>query len=77
MKRMVYMGYKVIAIAIAALLIGCSPKVVEDLYWVDQYGELVPIIITQKEDTTVYDFGTIIMQPDTTWRPDTINNIRH
>lgn len=77
MKRMVYMGYKVITIALAALLIGCSPKVVEDLYWVDQYGELVPIIVTQKEDTTVYDFGTIIMQPDTTWRPDTINNIRH
>lgn len=77
MKRMVYMGYKVITIALAALLIGCSPKVVEDLYWVDQYGELVPIIVTQKEDTIVYDFGTIIMQPDTTWRPDTINNIRH
>ena len=68
---------KRVAIALAVLLIGCSPKVVQDLYWVDQYGELVPIIVTQKEDTTVYDFGTIIMQPDTTWRPDTINNIRH
>ena len=77
MKRMVYMGYKVITIAIAALLTGCSPKVVQDLYWVDQYGEPVPVIVTQKEDTVVYDFGTIIMQPDTTWRPDTINNIRH
>lgn len=77
MKRMVYMRHKVTTIALAALLIGCSPKVTQDLYWVDQYGELVPIIITQREDTTVYDFGTIIMQPDTTWRPDTINNIRH
>ena len=68
-----------IAITIGTILtlIGCSPKVTQDLYWVDQYGELVPIIVTQKEDTTVYDFGTIIMQPDTTWRPDTINNIRH
>lgn len=76
-RRTDYMVNKVIAVALATLLIGCSPKVVEDLYWVDQYGELVPIIVTQKEDTTVYDFGTIIMQPDSTWRPDTINNIRH
>ena len=68
---------KYITMAIASLLTGCSPKVAQDLYWVDQYGELVPIIVTQKEDTTVYDFGTIIMYPDTTWRPDTINNIIH
>ena len=68
---------KYITMAIASLLTGCSPKVTQDLYWVDQYGELVPIIVTQKEDTTVYDFGTIIMYPDTTWRPDTINNIIH
>ena len=47
-------------------LIGCSPKVTQDLYWVDQYGELVPIIVTQIEDTTTIE-----------WRPDTINNIRH
>ena len=66
MKRKDYMGYKVIAIALATLLIGCSPKVTQDLYWVDQYGELVPIIVTQIEDTTTIE-----------WRPDTINNIRH
>ena len=47
-------------------LIGCSPKVTQDLYWVDQYGELVPIIVMQIEDTTTIE-----------WRPDTINNIRH
>ena len=60
------MGYKVLAIAIATLLIGCSPKVTQDLYWVDQYGEQVPIIVMQIEDTTTIE-----------WRPDTINNIRH
>ena len=57
---------KKIAIAIATLLIGCSPKVTQDLYWVDQYGEQVPIIVMQIEDTTTIE-----------WRPDTINNIRH
>ena len=66
-----------ITIAIASLLTACSLERSQDLYWVDQYGELVPIIVTQKKDTTVYDFGTIIMYPDTTWRPDTINNIIH
>ena len=57
-----------IAITIGTILtlIGCSPKVTQDLYWVDQYGELVPIIVTQIEDTTTIE-----------WRPDTINNIRH
>ena len=57
---------KVITIALATLLIGCSPKVTQDLYWVDQYGELIPIIVIQIEDTTTIE-----------WRPDTINNIRH
>jgi len=70
-----------IAIAIVGTiltLIGCSPKVTQDLYWVDQYGEQVPIIVTIEKQDTVYDFGTIIMRPDTTeWRPDTINEIRH
>ena len=57
-----------IAIMIGTILtlIGCSPKVTQDLYWVDQYGELVPIIVIQIEDTTTIE-----------WRPDTINNIRH
>lgn len=57
-----------IAITIGTILtlIGCSPKVTQDLYWVDQYGELVPIIVTQKEDSTTIE-----------WRPDTINNIIH
>ena len=57
-----------IAITIGTILtlIGCSPKVTQDLYWVDQYGELVPIIVMQIEDTTTIE-----------WRPDNINNIRH
>ena len=57
-----------IAITIGTILtlIGCSPKVTQDLYWVDQYGEQVPIIVMQIEDTTTIE-----------WRPDTINNIRH
>ena len=65
-RRMGFMVNKVITIALATLLIGCSPQVTQDLYWVDQYGELVPIIVTQIEDTTTIE-----------WRPDTINNIRH
>jgi hypothetical protein len=27
------------------LLIGCSPKVSEDIYWISEYGEKVPIVI--------------------------------
>jgi hypothetical protein len=57
---------KIIVIGIILTLIGCSPKVTQDLYWVDQYGGLVPIIVTQIEDTTTLE-----------WEPDTINEIRH
>jgi len=57
---------KIIVIGIILTLIGCSPKVTQDLYWVDQYGGLVPIIVTQIEDTTTME-----------WKPDTINEIRH
>jgi hypothetical protein len=57
---------KIIVIGIILTLIGCSPKVIQDLYWVDQYGGLVPIIVTQIEDTTTME-----------WKPDTINEIRH
>jgi len=57
---------KIIIIGIILTLIGCSPKVTQDLYWVDQYGEQVPIIVTQIEDTTTME-----------WKPDTINEIRH
>jgi len=55
-----------IIIGVILTLIGCSPKVIQDLYWVDQYGGLVPIIVTQIEDTTTIE-----------WKPDTINDIRH
>lgn len=67
---------KIIAIGSILILIGCSPKVC-DLYWIDQYGEQVPIIVTVEKQDTVYDFGTIIMYPDTTFKPDTINEIKH
>jgi len=56
----------VIAMGTILTLIGCSPKVTQDLYWVDQYGEQVPIIVTQIEDTTTME-----------WKPDTTNEIRH
>jgi hypothetical protein len=68
---------KIIIAGSILILLGCSPTVTQDLYWIDQYGEQVPIIVTVEGQDTVYDFGTIIMYPDTTWRPDTINNIIH
>jgi len=55
-----------IIIGVILTLTGCSPKVTQDLYWVDQYGGQVPIIVTQIEDTTTME-----------WKPDTINEIRH
>jgi hypothetical protein len=68
---------KIIAIGSILILIGCSLKATQDLYWIDQYGEQVPIIVTVEGQDTVYDFGTIIMYPDTTFKPDTINEIKH
>jgi len=52
---------RILSVAMVTLLIGCSPKVTQDLCWIDQYGGQVPII----------------MRPDTTWKPDTINEITH
>ena len=65
---------KIITVGSILILLGCSPKATQDLYWIDQYGEQVPIIVTIEKLDTVYDFGTILMRTDTTeWKPDTIN----
>ena len=68
---------KIITVGSILILLGCSPTVTQDLYWIDQYGGQVPIIVTVEKQDTVYDFGTIIMYPDTTFKPDTINEIKH
>ena len=53
-------------IAIALVLVSCSPTTT-DIFWVDQYGGSVPITVTTTGQDTVYDFGAIIMYEDTTY----------
>ena len=58
---------QVTAIIILALaLVSCSPTTT-DIFWVNQYGEPVPITVTTTGQDTVYDFGAIIMYEDTTY----------
>lgn len=52
-------------------IVGCSPKSTTEI-WMTEYGEPVPVVVTEKDDTTYYDFGVIILSPDTTYGGDTI-----
>jgi hypothetical protein len=58
---------------LALVLVSCSPTTT-DIFWVNQYGEPVPITVTTIRQDTVYDFGTTIMYEDTTY-VDTLNRI--
>lgn len=55
---------KKIIIALSITLASCSPKVTTQM-WMDNKGNNVPVTVTEKGDTTVYDFGVIILEPDT------------
>ena len=55
---------KKIIIALSITLASCSPKVTTQM-WLDNKGNNVPVTVTEKDDTTVYDFGVIILEPDT------------
>ena len=55
---------KKIIIALSITLASCSPKVTTQM-WLDNKGNNVPVTVTEKGDTTVYDFGVIILEPDT------------
>lgn len=63
---------RIIIITLALTLASCSSRTT-DIFWVNQYGEQVPITVTQNHDTTVYDFGAIIMYEDTTYVDTTLN----
>ena len=65
-----------ITLMLALGLASCSPRT-NQMMWVDQYGKPVPITVTTTGQDTIYDFGAIIMYPDTTFKPDTINEIKH
>ena len=53
---------KKIIIALSITLASCSPKVTTQM-WLDNKGNNVPVTVTEKGDTTVYDFGVIILEP--------------
>ena len=55
---------KKIIITLSITLASCSPKVTTQM-WMDNKGNNVPVTVTEKGDTTVYDFGVIILEPDT------------
>ena len=57
---------RIIIIILALALVSCSPTTT-DIFWVNQYGEPVPITVTTTGQDTVYDFGAIIMYEDTTY----------
>ena len=61
---------KILILGVLAL-VGCSPKSTTEI-WMTEYGESVPVVVTEKDDTTFYDFGVIILLPDTTYGGDTI-----
>jgi len=46
----------VIVLIIALALTACSRKTSSNIYWTDQYGEQVPIVVTVEGQDTVYDF---------------------
>jgi hypothetical protein len=50
--------------------ISCSKKTTTEI-WKDNKGQDIPVKVTEKGDTKIYDFGTIILDQDTT-RSDTI-----
>jgi hypothetical protein len=67
MKRL-----ELLTMILALGLTACSPTTT-DVFWVNQYGEPVPVTVTQNQDTTVYNFGTIIMYEDTTY----VDTLKH
>jgi hypothetical protein len=57
---------ELLTMILALGLTSCS-STSTDIFWVDQYGGSVPIMVTTTNKDTVYDFGTIIMYEDTTY----------
>ena len=58
---------KNILILISALaFVGCAKKKSTVELWQDDQGNGVPVTVTQKGDTTVYDFGVMVMSAETT-----------
>jgi hypothetical protein len=61
---------KILILGVLAL-VGCSPKTTVEI-WQDNQGNAVPVNVTYDGQDTVYNFGTIILYPDTTYGGDTI-----
>ena len=51
---------------IALAFVGCAKKKSTVEIWQDDQGNGVPVTVTQKGDTTVYDFGVMVMSAETT-----------
>lgn len=56
----------ILILVIALAFVGCAKKKSIVELWQDDQGNGVPVTVTQKGDTTVYDFGVMVMSAETT-----------
>lgn len=57
---------KVLFLALVIALVSCTKKKSSVEIWQDDKGMEVPVTVTQKGDTTVYDFGAMVMNAEPT-----------
>ena len=55
----------ILILIIALAFVGCAKKKSTVELWQDDQGIRVPVTVTQKGDTTVYDFGVMVMSAET------------
>lgn len=58
-------AYCVFFIFLSFIALSCSRKTHTEI-WRDNVNQEVPVKVTKRGDTNVYDFGTTIMRVDTT-----------
>jgi hypothetical protein len=54
----------ILMLIIAIAFAGCAKKKSAVELWQDNKGNEVPVTVTQKQDTTVYDFGVMVMSEE-------------
>ena len=54
----------ILILIIALAFAGCAKKKSSVELWQDDQGNGVPVTVTQKGDTTVYDFGVMVMSAE-------------
>jgi uncharacterized lipoprotein YehR (DUF1307 family) len=55
----------ILSISILAVILASCKTTKTTQIWTDQNGNEVPVEVTNKGNTTTYDFGVIVLYPDT------------